>query len=317
MRKKTQKKSSKPDVQSQVTEWVLGRLQAGDVLPWHRPWDAGTGLPLRHDGTPYRGVNTLMLMILGLPNPYWMTYNRAAILSGMQRDDRGKWIREKGKGVRAGEKSPSWVVFAKPLLVDDRDSDTPGTKKQIYFWNYSPVFNASQVDGLPERFYPKPREVSQAVLGERHAAAQDLIEAMEDEAPVEYHGDSAFYAPSRDLIRCPAAERFDSHEDFFSTMYHEGVHRTGHKSRLDRKHDYSEKTGRAREELVAELGAAMICCEIGLTDTPREDHASYIHSWIQLLQDDKNAIFKASREASAAVEYMLAQAADYRGRKAA
>ena len=301
------------DVRAVVAAALIEQLAVG-TKPWSKSWSiSGTGLPKRHTGDLYHGINRLLLMMLGYSNPYFMTFNQAAILSGMKKDDSGNWVREDGQGVRAGEKSPAHVVYAAPKTVRDYDSDAPDAKKDIFFWRQSSVFNASQIDGLPDRYYPAAIEIDANKTLEHHTAADALVKAMEDEAPIEYQGDSAFYAPSRDTIRCPVPQAFESMDAFYATLLHEGVHRTGHKSRLDRKHDYSEKTGRAREELVAEIGAAMLCCAIGLSDEPREDHASYIHSWIQLLENDNNAIFSAAKQADSAMAYMLDQANQFHG----
>jgi len=302
------------DVRALVTATLIEQLAAG-TKPWSKSWNAsGSGLPRRHTGALYHGINRLLLMMLGYDNPYFMTFNQAAILSGMTKDKGCNWIRENGKGVRSGEKSPAHVVYSAQKTVRDYDSDAPDAKKEVYLYCQSAVFNASQIDGLPDRYYPATIEIDANKTLEHHTAADALVKAMEDEAPIEYQGDSAFYAPSRDTIRCPVPQAFESMDAFYATLLHEGVHRTGHKSRLDRTHDYSEKTGRAREELVAEIGAAMLCCAIGLSDKPREDHASYIHSWIQLLENDKNAIFSAAKQADSAMAYMLDQANQFHGR---
>jgi len=271
----------KIDVYQQVTDKIVAALEAG-VRPWKKSWIGDHAAPLRHNGAPYKGINVLLLGLTGFGNPYWMTYNQAVEYTGQ---------------VRKGEKA-THIVFFKPLSVTDKAT---GDDKTIPMIRSYAVFNAEQIDGLPERFYPvagAPRNDD-----ERNAAADAFIAATG--AAIRHGGDKAFYSPSEDFIRLPDADAFDSIADYYATACHELVHWTGHTSRLDRKiaNSYGG-VDYAREELVAELGAAFVCSLLGLQSEPREDHASYLASWLEVLREDKKAIFKAASAAQKAADFL-------------
>jgi antirestriction protein ArdC len=104
----------------------------------------------------------------------------------------------------------------------------------------------------------------------------------------------------------PVIEAFKDAESFYATLAHENTHWTKHPSRLER--DFGRKAwgdeGYAREELVAELGAAFLCADLGLTPEVRDDHASYIATWLTVLKNDKRAIFSAAAHAQRAVDFL-------------
>jgi antirestriction protein ArdC len=130
-------------------------------------------------------------------------------------------------------------------------------------------------------------------------------------ADVRYGGDRAYYRRSDDHVQMPERERFTGSatstptETYYATLLHELTHWTGHESRLDR--DLSGRFGNeayAMEELVAELGAAFLCADLSITNTPRPDHAAYIANWLEVLKRDKRAIFTAARKAAQATDYL-------------
>ena len=118
-------------------------------------------------------------------------------------------------------------------------------------------------------------------------------------------GDKAFYAPSEDVVAMPTRQAFTSAEAFYSTLLHELVHWSGADTRLTRTFGQRfADTAYAREELVAELGAAFLCADLGIEGSPREDHAAYLDHWLGVLKEDKRAIFQAARFASQASDYL-------------
>ena len=143
------------------------------------------------------------------------------------------------------------------------------------------VFNVEQVDGLPAHYYAQPE--NPLPLSERIAHADAFITGTG--ATTHHGGNSAFYALSRDAVQLPPFEAFRDKESYYATALHELTHWTKPKSRLDR--DFSAKRfgdhGYAREELVAELGAAFLCAELGITPEVREDHAAYLGSSQRML----------------------------------
>jgi antirestriction protein ArdC len=164
------------------------------------------------------------------------------------------------------------------------------------------VFNVEQIEGLPEHYYAKPEPRFTDVQRIEHADA--FFAATQ--ADIRYRGGRAYYAQEADYIQLPPMESFCDAESFYATLAHESIHRTKHPSRLNR--DFGRKVwgdeGYAREELVAELGAAFLCADLEITPEVQEDHASYIATWLQVLKNDTRAVFQAAAFAQRAVDYL-------------
>lgn len=282
------------DIYASVTESLLQLLEAG-VRPWQASWDRDVGafaLPLRANGIPYTGINVLSLWAAKVKAGYrsnrWMTLNQANALGGT---------------VMKGQRG-TLVVYTKVLDAatdeDEQDEDSGGADgKQIRFLRHYSVFNEEQIQGLDV----PTAEVPVVSLDDRCADALAYLEAVG--ARVVHIGARAYYQRQGDFISMPHMHLFVSSEAYLSTRAHETVHWTGAPHRLDRKKGrvFGDKDY-AREELVAELGAAFWCAARGLKVDQREDHAAYLGHWIQVLKADSKAIFVAAREAQAAVEYM-------------
>lgn len=285
--------ASRTDIYTRITNQIITSLEAG-VKPWTQPWQSPHGnvtRPLRHTGESYSGINILTLwasaMERGFASPTWMTFKQAL---------------EYGASVRKGEKG-SPVVYASAINRSEENPETGEAEdRSIPFLKSYTVFNVEQIDGLPERFHiagevkPNPDQ--------RIAEAEAFFGATG--ADVRHGGSSAFYALTPDYIQMPHFEMFRDAQGYYATLAHETTHWTRHSSRLDR--DLGRKTfgdaGYAREELVAELGAAFLCADLGIKLEDRADHASYVASWLQVLQNDKKAIFSAAAHAQRAVEYL-------------
>lgn len=281
------------DVYTRVTERIIEDLAKG-VRPWLKPWSSGNAggritAPLRHNGTPYKGVNVLLLwseaMDKGYTSPLWMTYKQAA---------------ELGAQVRKGEHG-SLVVYADRFTRHEQNDKGEDVERSIPFMKGYTVFNVEQVDGLPSHYYSKPEPKGDPL---------PLISAAEDfcsrtGARFRHGGDRAFYATAQDFIQLPPAEAFKDAESYAATKAHELIHWTGHATRCAR--EFGKRfgdTAYAREELVAELGSAFLCAALGITPEPRDDHASYLDHWLQVLKADKRAIFSAAAHAQRATDYL-------------
>jgi antirestriction protein ArdC len=285
----------KPDVYSRITNQIVSHLEQG-VRPWVRPWNAEHAAgrinrPLRHDGKPYSGINVLSLwasaMAQNFAAPTWMTFRQAAELDAH---------------IRKGEKG-SLVVYADHVTRTETDENTgEEIDREIPFLKGYIVFNVEQIDGLPEKYYakaaPKLDPVARIAHAEKFFAAQG--------ATIRYGGNCAFYSIAVDAIQMPAFESFQDADTYYATPAHEFTHWTGSKSRLDRDfrgHRFGSE-GYAIEELVAELGAAFLCADLELALEPREDHASYIASWLKVLKADNRAVFTAAAHAQLAAEFI-------------
>lgn len=282
------------DIYEKVTQSVIEQLDRG-VKPWSQPWSAGAGAvrPLRHNHQGYRGINVLILWVKALEAGYvsahWMTYRQALELGGQ---------------VRKGEHSTQVVYYGSMLKDDPGTGDGEDGQKQVRFLRTFNVFNADQIDRLPDGYYVKPERPGK--LSERVPELEAFAKATR--ADIREGGSRAYYRIDQDYIQLPDFQAFPDAECYYATRAHELIHWTRHPSRLDR--DLGRKrwgdAGYAAEELVAELGAAFLGAELGLRPDHIEDHATYIASWLKVLKDDRKFIFSAAARAQEAVDYLLA-----------
>ena len=286
--------STRQDIYTRVTTRILAELEKG-VRPWIKPWSVEHAAgritrPLRHNGIPYCGVNVLLLwgeaLEKGYAAPLWMTYKQS---------------QELGAQVRKGEHG-SLVVFADRFTKTETNDQGESVEHAIPFMKGYTVFNVEQIEGLPAHFYAQP--VNPLPLCERIEHADRFVTATG--AAIHHGGNQAFYAPSRDMIQLPPFEAFKDKESYYSTALHELTHWTRSETRLSR--DFGRQRfgdeGYAREELVAELGSAFLCADLGITPDIREGHAAYLGRWLTILQHDKRAIFSAAAHSQRAADFL-------------
>lgn len=279
------------DTHSEITDRIIASLEAG-VRPWFQPWvgkPAGFVRPLRHNGVPYQGVNVLMLwmtqMERGFASQYWMTFNQA---------------KEFGAHVRKGEKGTTIIFWTKATKTNEEtDEEYSFSMPKSYS-----VFNADQIDGLPEKYLGKP-EIPEIFSKTARIPAVDAFFA-DLNMDLRHGGARAFYNIQNDYVQIPKFEKFKEAAGYYCTLAHESAHWTKHSTRLDR--DLGRKRwgdeGYAMEELVAELSSAFLAADLGISAAPREDHASYLASWLKVLKNDKRAIFSMASMAEKAVGYL-------------
>jgi len=277
------------DLYQTVTAKIIAALEAG-TPPWFCPWATTPGLALPanlSNDRPYRGVNVLLLNLQQMAHGYslnrWLTFNQARALGG---------------SVRRGE-AGTQVVFFKLLERDEAANDE--RRKVIPLLRAFTVFNAAQVDGLPEAMtaVPAPPEGWSPV-----DAAEAVLEASG--AVIRHGGDKAFYSPAQDIIQLPLASQFPQADAYYCTALHELTHWTGAPERcnrplLGRQHIEAY----AFEELVAEMGAAFLCSHVGIAGELQ--HASYLSHWLTALRSDKRLIFSAASLAQKAVDSLIPQ----------
>jgi len=205
-------------------------------------------------------------------------------------------------GQLAHEALDTLIVYANTITKTADDGNGQDVEREIPFLKGYTVFNVEQIEGLPEIYYTRPDP--------KHTGPERITHAeaffAKTGADIRTRGSRAYYAVDADFIAMPPIESFRDAESFYATIAHESTHWTKHPSRLER--DFGRKAwgdeGYAREELVAELGAAFLCCDLGLTPEVRDDHASYIATWLEVLKNDKRAIFQAASYAQRAVAYL-------------
>jgi antirestriction protein ArdC len=287
--------TDRKDIYSRITDQIIARLEEG-TRPWIKPWNAEHAAgritrPLRHNGQPYSGINVLSLWMAaelqGYAAPIWMTFRQASELNAH---------------VRKGEKG-SLVVYANSVTRTEHD-DTTGedTEREIPFLKAYTVFNVEQIEGLPDIYHAKAAAGIDPV--QRIARAETFFACLN--ATIRHGGNRAFYAQGPDYVQMPPFECFRDAESYYATLAHEMTHWTKHSSRLAR--DLGRKSwgdeGYAAEELVAELGSAFVCADLGLQQEPREENASYIANWLEVLRQDKRFIFSAAAHAQRAADYL-------------
>lgn len=287
-----------------VTDTIVAALEAG-TNPWQRPWTGTAGSAMPHNcitGHEYRGVNVPYLWCIqdsmGYPTAQWLTFRQC---------------KKAGGHVRKGEKS-TMIVFSKPIFIKDEDDPT-APKKKIFMLRTFPVFNVAQTDEckLPKREQPMEED---DVMPSDEIIVHNTQAFMKDAGvEVKYNGGRAFYAPKTDHVELPQVKSFKTAEGFAATALHETVHWTGHESRLARvgitsAAAFGSETY-AFEELVAEIGSAMLC-QLHQVSSEMPNHASYIQSWIKALKNDHSLIFKASRLSAFAVESLVPELAEKR-----
>jgi len=279
--------TTKSDLYQETTDLIIKALET-DPGAWQKSWRSAAGQVGRNHvtGKPYSGVNSLVLFVAcinrGLSVNRWATFKQA---------------QAKGAKVKKGAKGVALCYFRKlPNKVDGDDEKSGGMVLSRFY-----VFHISDIDGFDTHVEAEP--TNNVVLPGEETLSMRII--SQSGATI-INGEPA-YIPSIDAVRLPEASSFDSSDDYFTTAYHELVHWTGHKSRLDRdmKNKYGDNAY-ALEELVAELGAAMLSNIAGVNFLSQS--SKYLAGWLKALKSDKRAIFTAASKAQAAADFLLEKA---------
>jgi antirestriction protein ArdC len=282
------------DVYQIVTDKIVELLEKGTV-PWSKPWTVigGRGVMPTNlvSKKPYRGINVWMLAAAGYGSPFWLSYKQATDLGG---------------SVRQGEKS-SLAVFWKRGEVEDKDT---GEMKKTFLLRYYRVFNVEQCDGL-EKHLPKVEKPKKgAKKFNPIAEAEQIVEGMPKRPDIKHGGSNAAYSPLFDIVKMPPRESFVDEPKYYTTLFHELTHSTGHASREGRFAGCTEDAKQfgsenyAKEELVAEMGAAFLCAVAGL-DSTTDHSAAYIKGWLKALKDDRKLVVNAAAAAHRAADFIL------------
>ena len=270
-----------------VTAEMIRLLKEG-VAPWQKPWEAGIASSRPFNaatGKPYQGVNSLWLEVAGYTDPRWLTFKQASSMGlRIRKGERSRaieyWQWEETKPVLDKEGDPVLDEDGKPV-----QQSIPLDRPRLY---RAAVFNAEQVEGLEPY---KPREPSFEPVERAEGLLRDTGLTIKHD-----QSDRAFYNPGSDQIHLPAQAAFTSAYEYYATALHEAGHATGAQHRINREFGPFGSEAYAREELVAELASYQLCRDAGLGHFP-DNHASYVQSWIKLLEDSNQALFQAAAEA--------------------
>ncbi len=287
-----EQKKVKKDYRLELTDKIIAALENG-TAPWQKPWDNSVIEPMMPfnpvSGTAYRGGNIIGLMMQGYQDPRWCTYKQAQAQS---------WQ------VRKGEKSSTVEYWKFEDVVERTDEKTgeiqnilvPLERPRVF---YASVFNVSQMDNVPEidrvnaGFQWEPMEMAEHIL------QRSGVQILHDQ------NDRAFYSILNDEVHLPPRMAFNSPMNYYATALHEIGHSTAHSSRLGR--ELGKKFGSveyAKEELRAEMASLFLSYRLGIPHDVGQ-HASYVGSWIKVLKEDKNELFRAAKDAEQITEYVM------------
>ncbi len=283
------------DVYAKITGRILSALREG-VVPWHKPWNAAQGRPRNLiSGKPYRGVN-IWLLSHQEGSPFWLTYRQASQIGGH---------------VKKGAKGTT-VIFWKFIArqggeqAGQQDSKEAGGYAMARTYT---VFNTAQCE-LPEEWAERAWVVVPEMdPAQIMAECEKVVSDMPRRPAITHGGCAAFYRQSGDRVTLPAPGSFAAVELYYSTLFHELTHSTGHTARLNRATLVDAvrfgDTNYSKEELVAEMGAAFLCGMVGIENRTIDTSASYVQGWLEKLSNDTRLLVQAASQAQRAADYIL------------
>jgi len=280
-----------PSVYEIVTEKIIKQLESG-VAPWRKPWTCQTPANLLTQ-KEYRGLNVFTLASQVFPSRFWLTFNQATKLGGR---------------IRKGERS-SPVIFWN--IGEERETLSPdGTKEtsRPFLLRYYSVFNLAQTEGID-----LPASILRETRTNNPIETCEQIVANMPNPPAFEQSDKAWYSPSSDAVGMPARGLFHSSEEHYCTLFHELAHSTGHAKRLCRENfDNPVSFGSesySKEELIAEMTAAMLCGITGIEQKTLENSSAYLKAWIAQLKSDSRLLVSAASQAQKAADFIQGKAA--------
>lgn len=287
------------DTYQEVTDAVIKALEEGTVI-WQCPWNQ-VGLPKNiTTNVNYRGWNLFLLnfhsMIKGYATPYYITYKQAQQLKG---------------SIKKGEKGIRIIYWAQVELNKKSDDSTSQpvdetTKpRTIMVPKTYTVFNIAQTEGIEFPCFEAELRTESEII----EACENVVTNMPNKPVIRKNGTNAYYQPTTDTVVIPSLKRCKSNEGYYSTLFHELAHSTGHESRLNRKELLSSDgfgtASYAKEELTAEMTAAFLSAITGIGQATIDNSAAYIESWLKALKNDKTLIIKAAAQAHRATDYIM------------
>lgn len=287
------------DISAEVTEKMIAAIESGNV-PWRRPWQGGMSLPRSlSTGKVYGWMNTVLLWAESYASPWWGTF---------------KAIQEAGGRISKGQKHTK-VVFWKHIVKTEKDEKT-GEEKKVSFpvLKFHQVFNSEQCT-WEEGKNPAERDLKPLDFVPVEEAERVVQKYLSQGPSFQEKEHRAYYRPSKDLVNMPKRETFTGAEEWYSTLFHELVHSTGHASRLQREgivdNHFFGDAEYSREELIAEMGAAFLCAATGIDCSKVFDNsAAYLRGWLKALKEDSKMVVVTAGRAQKAVGLILGSEGD-------
>lgn len=279
------------DIQQHVTDTIIAQIEAG-TPPWRKPWTgdaSGASFPLRHTGHAYKGINILMLwataMVKGYNSARWMTFKQAQDLGG---------------NVRKGEKSTKSVYYGSFEKETEGDNGEVEITTRRFAKAFS-VFNADQIEGLPEEYYIRPEPPRD--LGTEADPALDAFFASTGAEIITSDDPRAYYHPVKDNIHMPPIATFFNASGYYGTLAHELGHYLLAEKRIGTQKTHANRQEYAIGELEAEIFSAFLAVQLGF-EPHFDQSAAYVENWLKALKNDKGLIFKAAANAQKALDYV-------------
>ena len=306
-------KENKSLPHEEVMNIITSKMEDKQLLPWSKKWIGDSknigsvfAIPTNFDtGKNYEGGNIFILLMQGYASRYWLPWGGIKKLGGR--------VKKNETGTRCLRWNITWKD-ENGKTVPKHKVDPSKHKKQIFPTKFI-VWNAEQIEGIDF-----PEEPTAPVLPEEErknkaiARAEQVWNNFENppalEMKLKKDGDCPCYSPSLDRVEMPLMNQWENSESFYKTLFHELVHSTGHQKRLARK-EITELKGfgtqsYSREELVAELGAAMLALVTGCWGEEEQNNsAAYVKGWIARLKDDPKLLLIAGGRAQKACEHIL------------
>jgi antirestriction protein ArdC len=284
-----------------IVNELIQALESGNTKLWRKEWTVKGGFRNVLSGHEYKGSNPALLClqssIRGWHLPLFIGAGQAKSINCLP---------------KKGSKS---ARILQPLLreYETKELDVNGEVKKAQYMSYKcvPVFNVQDIRGLDDQASKKLEQlIDDAVLTAkpreldvRVKEAHDRLFQWEKQInTLVKGGDRAYYRESSDEIVIPKRYNFKNDESYLATFAHEAVHSTKHKSRLNRK-DLTY----ANEELVAELGAYLICNRLQISNLDTMNHAAYLEAWCPMLKSDPKILFKSLANASKAADMVIGE----------
>jgi len=279
------KKQAPLDVYTIVTNRIIELLEKG-VIPWQQPWTEA-GIPKNLiTGKHYRGINVWLLNSLNYAQNSFLTF---------------KQVHDLGASIKKGEKA-NLVVFWKWIEKENKETKEIERKPLLRYYN---VFNIDQCTGIPKEKLPQVIESKIDPI----EACEKIITEMPKRPDIRHDDQRAYYDRLQDYVNLPRTETFKTSEDYYSTLFHELLHSTGHSDRLNRRELLDSKGFNSQdyaiEELTAEMGASYLKSFAGIPIEKLENSAAYIQSWLERLKKDRKCLVYASSQAQNATDYIL------------
>ena len=292
---------SQNQIRESITNQIVDHLQAGKVAPWRHPWslDRNAGSPANVvSKKSYRGINPLLLEVAsmrhGFQSRWWATFNQWKELGGI--------VKRRPDHVPPGQWGTN-IVFWRPVKKTEKDSNGDEREDTYFLLKTYCVFCIDQVEGDHlDHLRVGHGQLEPSEVEERFEQADRTIAATSSD--IRHGGNEAYYNPREDFIVLPHRQQF-SLPEYYETAFHELTHWTEHPSRLNWDRSKPENSY-ALGELIAELGGCFLASELGLPTADRLDnHANYMATWIQRMNEDAKFLFRAAAQAAKAADFIL------------